>query len=153
MEENKCKNKNKVFKIVISVLIGVNLMLTSLLMGLEISNIYKSNLIGETTKYTLYIGTNDKDTYKEEIPFETCLEKVTEICIKYTYGSTIFEATGYWKDDNNKITTERTIGCILEDIEKPIVYSICDELIVALNQNTILIETNQVSTVYYSGNK
>lgn len=147
------QNKNKIFKIIISVIVGINLILTSVLLGFEINSKNKVNSIGDTTKYTLYIGTNDKDTYKEEIPFETCLTIVTETCIKYTDGCTIFEATGYWKDEVNNITTERSIGCILEDIEKETVYKICDDLIIKLNQNSILIETNNVSTLFYSGNK
>ena len=141
-------DRNKVFKVIIGVLVGLNLVLTTILFGSFISdNIQSKN---ETTKYTLYIGTNDKDTYKEEIPFDECVSKVTDICVEYTGGCTIFEATGYWKDDNNAITKERTIGCILEDIEKEIVFKICDEVIIALNQNSILIETNSVYSTFYS---
>ena len=141
-------DRNKVFKVIIGVLVGLNLVLTTILFGSFISdNIQSKN---ETTKYTLYIGINDKDTYKEEIPFDECVSKVTDICVEYTGGCTIFEATGYWKDDNNAITKERTIGCILEDIEKEIVFKICDEVIIALNQNSILIETNSVYSTFYS---
>lgn len=151
MEEKQ--SKNKLFKIIFSVLVGINLCVSCALIGVVVSNQNKVNTIGDTTKYTLYIGTNDKDTYQEEIPFETCLTLVTETCVKYTDGCTIFEATGYWKDDKNNITTERSIGCILEDINKETVYKICDDLIVLLNQNSILIETNNVSTIFYSGSK
>ena len=150
MEEKKVDG-NKVFKWVIAILLGLNLVLTSILFGSFINKNVQSK--SETTKYTLYIGTNDKDTYKEEIPFDECMSKVTDICVEYTGGCTIFEATGYWKDDKNNITTERSIGCILEDIQKETVYKICDDLIVLLNQNSILIETNNVSTLFYSGNK
>ncbi len=147
MKEKKVDG-NKVFKWVIAILLGLNLVLTSILFGSFINNNVQSK--SETTKYTLYIGTNDKDTYKEEIPFDECMSKVTDICVEYTGGCTIFEATGYWKDDNNAITKERTIGCILEDIEKEIVYKICDKVIIALNQNSILIETNSVYSTFYS---
>ena len=147
MEEKKVDG-NKVFKWVIAILLGLNMVLTSILFGSFINNNIQSK--SETTKYTLYIGTNDKDTYKEEIPFDECMSKVTDICVEYTGGCTIFEATGYWKDDSNAITKERTIGCILEDIEKEIVYKICDKVIIALNQNSILIETNSVYSTFYS---
>ncbi len=145
MEENR---KGKVFKIILSVIVGLNFVITAVLLGFRISDKIESNK--EATKYTLYIGTNDKDTYQEEIPFDTCKEKVTEICVKYTDGCTIFDATGYWKDEKNNITTEKTIGCILEDIKVETVYKICDEVIVALNQNSILIETNKVNSIFYS---
>ncbi len=147
MEEKKVDG-NKIFKWVVAVLLGLNLVVTSFLFGSFINKNVQSR--SETTKYTLYIGTNDKDTYKEEIPFDECMSKVTDICVEYTGGCTIFEATGYWKDDNNAITKERTIGCILEDIEKEVVFKICDKVIIALNQNSILVETNSVYSTFYS---
>ncbi len=147
MEESK-NSKSRAFKIILSILVGLNFVVTVVLLGLKINDTVKSN--NETTKYTLYIGTNDKDTYTNLIPFDTCKEKVTEICVKYTDGCTIFDATGYWKDEKNNITTEKTVGCILEDIKIATVYQICDEIIIALNQNSILIETDKVNTLFYS---
>lgn len=145
------KSKNKIFCIVITTLLAINMILSGVLLGFQISsNISKQN---EQTKYTLYIGTNDKDTYKLEIPFEECLSKVTNICTKYTSGCTIYEANGYWKDEKDNITTERTIACILEDIILETVYKICDEVIVSLNQNSILIEQNSIYSSYYSSSK
>lgn len=147
MEENKA-NKNKISKIVIASLLGVNLAITGVLLGLQIhSSVLNNNY---QTKYTLYIGTNDKNTYKLEIPFEQCVSKVTEICVKYVDGCTIYEANGYWKDEKSEITNERTIACVLESVEKETVYKICDEVIIALNQNSILVETNNVTSTFYS---
>ncbi len=144
------QKKNKLFKIIISIIVGLNLVATCVLLGFKIGDSVSSNNNSDVTKYTLYIGTNDKDTYKAEIPLETCLEKVTEICVKYTDGCTIYKATGYWKDEKGNITTEDTIACILEDIKVETVYKICDEVILALNQNSILIETSNVYTEFYS---
>ncbi len=146
------KNKKiKIFAIVISSLLLVNMCITGVLLGFQINNNIVSNQY--KTKYSLYIGTNDKDTYTQVIPFDTCLTKVTEICTKYTGGCTIYEANGYWKDDTNAITKEQSIVCILEDITKEKVYKICDEIIVELNQNSILIETQNVISTYYSTSK
>ncbi len=110
----------------------------------------KSEVEDYTTKYTLYIGTNDKDTYTQIIPYNECVEKVTKICIKYTGGCTISSAKGYWNDETDTLTYEDTIVVILEDISKEIVYKICDEVIVELNQNSILIETGNIKTDFYS---
>lgn len=147
MDEAKFK-RNRLVTMILTVVLGINLVITAVLLGFQIkTNMDKQ---AETTKYTLYIGTNDKDTYKNEIPYETCKEKVTEICVKYTGGCTLFDANGYWKDEKENITKELTIGCTLEDIEKKTVYTICDEIIIALNQNSILIETNNVTSLFYS---
>ena len=143
------KNKKiKIFAIVISSLLLVNMCITGVLLGFQINNNIVSNQY--KTKYSLYIGTNDKDTYTQVIPFDTCLTKVTEICTKYTGGCTIYEANGYWKDDKGEITKEQTIVAILEDITLETVHKVCDDVIVALNQNSILIETSYVGTTFYS---
>ncbi len=150
-------NKGKIVTIALASLLGINMVATGIALGKEIS---LSNQINEIsaknneydTKYTLYIGTNDKDTYQPVMEFDECLKKVTEICTKYTDGCTIFEANGYWKDDNDAITKERTIACILEDISLENVHKICDETIIALNQSSILIETSNIITTFYSTN-
>ena len=146
--ENQKTNKCKLVTIILAVLLSINMVVTCVLLGIQIKN--KINVSKEKTKYTLYIGTNDKDTYKPVYDFDVCLTKVTEICTKYTDGCTIYEANGYWKDEKNEITNERTIACILEDIQKETVYKICDEVIVTLNQNSILVETSNVITTFYS---
>ncbi len=147
------ENKNKkplIANIAVACLLAADLTVTGVLLGNQI--IQKNESKNLTTKYTLYIGTNDKDTYLPVMAFDECVNKVTEICTKYTGGCTIYEANGYWKDDSEAITVEQTIACILEDIEKKTVYQICDEVILALNQNSILIETGNVTTTFYSNN-
>ncbi len=147
MEENKIK-RNKIINIIVLVVLVLNLGITGYLLGSNIKS--KVNESSLTTKYTLYIGTNDKDTYKKEHETEYYYATVNEICKKYTSGWTLFDAKGYWVDDNNIPTSEDTIGCILEDISKENVYKIADDIIVALNQNSVLIETNNVTTTFYS---
>lgn len=145
--ETKQLKKFKIFSLVITILLLINMVFTGILLGSYFS---KKN---EKTKYTLYIGTNDKDTYKMEKTYEECVSEVGKVCMKYTDGYTIYEANGYWKDEKSNITVEKTIACILEDIEKEKVYKICDEIIVSLNQYSILIETCNVMNAYYSTTK
>ncbi len=147
--------KDKIITIILASLLGVNMVATGISIGKEISLSNQINAKNNeyATKYTLYIGTNDKDTYEPVMEFEKCITKMTEICIKYTDGCTIYEANGYWKDDSGTITKERTIACILEDISLENVHKICDETIVTLNQNSILIETSDVITTFYSTSK
>ena len=146
--EKKRYGKLGLILTVFGVLLGANLAVTGVLLGMQIRASDEASSL--KTKYTLYIGTNDKDTYKAEIPFDECLAKVTSICVQYTDGCTIYEANGYWKDEKNAITKERTIVCMLEDIISETVYKICDEVIEALNQNSILIESGNVATTFYS---
>ncbi len=147
MEKESLK-KFKIFGIIISILLGCNLITTGVLLSNQIitNNVSKE----EITRYTLYIGTNDKDTYTQLIPFDTCVNKVRDICLKYTGGCTLYIGNGYWLDDNNKPTKEETIICVLEDISLENVHKICDEVIKELNQNSILIESDNVKNTYYS---
>lgn len=149
--ENK---NNKTFKIVISLVAFLSLVLSFTALIITIKNSKNSEVVSDyATKYTLYVGTNDKDTYKQEIETDKCIEKVTATCVKYSGGCTISEARGYWTDEASNITIEYTIVVILEDIEEETVYKICDELIVELNQNSILVETSDVKTNFYSRTK
>ena len=148
MEKTK---KIKIWAIIATCLLGCSLALGGTSLGLVLSQNSSSSLV--STKYSLYIGTNDKDTYKPVDDISTCIDKVTSICVKYTDGCTVSEATGYWKDEKGNITTEATVVCMLQDIAKDKVYKICDEVIVELNQNSILIETNNVTSTFYSTNK
>ena len=50
----------------------------------------------------------------------------------------------------NNITHEYTIVCYFDGADKETVYTAADEIIEALNQNTILIEENEIRMEYYS---
>lgn len=138
----KSDKTRKILSIILVVLLTLNLALTCYY------SFWEKKVT--STKYVLYIGTNDKDTYQMEIPYEECVETVREICAKHTGGGTLAEATGFWQDDTGTITTERTIQCILEDTDFDTVQAIADEIIDALNQSSILIETESVTSQYYS---
>ncbi|MBR1742299.1 MAG: hypothetical protein IJ733_10640, partial [Lachnospiraceae bacterium] len=102
-------------------------------------------------QYVMYVGTNDKDTYRAEHTNEEAKEIVDKICLKYFEGYTLQEATGSWTDEKDNITHEYTIVCYFDDAEKETVYQAADEIIKELNQNTVLIEQDEIRTEYYSG--
>ena len=101
----------------------------------------------------MYVGTNDKDTYKLEHTKDEALKIVDDICLKYFDGYTLQEATGSWLDENNHTTHEYTIVCYFDGVDREDVYHAADDIIVALNQNTILIEESNVKIEYYSSSR
>jgi hypothetical protein len=105
----------------------------------------------ETERYTLYIGTNDKDTYEQIIPTETAMNTVNEICSKYIDGYTVYEATGGWFDDAGVLTEESTLVYTLTGVDESDVAAIADEVLAALNQNSVLVEKSGVSGTYHYG--
>ncbi len=107
--------------------------------------------IEKTTKYTLYIGTNDKDTYSQLIPLDKAKDIVNNICIKYTGGYTQYDVKGAWADEKNNITNEDTLVYELYDISEEQLKNIMDETLEKLNQNSILMEINDSEHIYYDG--
>ena len=103
------------------------------------------------TCYTLYIGTNDKDDYAQHIATEEAMALVEGICAKYIAGWTSSYATGAWTDENGVIGHENTLVISIVDATEEQVHTICDEAIAALNQNSILIVTQEINQDFYSG--
>ena len=104
-------------------------------------------------QYVMYVGTNDKDTYKLETTKENAMKVVDTICHKYFEGYTIQEAIGSWTDRRHNVTHEYTIVCYFDNTDLQTVYKAADEIIEQLNQNTVLIEQDLIEIEYYAGSK
>lgn len=104
-----------------------------------------------SAQFVMYVGTNDKDTYAPKYTQEEARNIVDEICLKHFEGYTLQEAIGSWTDEKNNITHEYTIVCYFDDADAETVYKAADEVIKALNQNTVLIERDDIRMEYYSG--
>ncbi len=102
-------------------------------------------------KYILYIGTNDKDTYTQLIPTDEARDIVNGICAKYTDGYTASDARGGWVDETGTLTQEQTLVYEFYQISEEQLTQIMDEILSALNQNTILVERQQATYTYYAG--
>ena len=102
-------------------------------------------------KYVLYIGTNDKDSYKQVISTEEAREMVTKICIKYVDGYTASEAKGGWVDETDTLTQENTLVYAFYEVTEEQLVNIMEEILEALNQNAILVEKQEAIYTYYSG--
>lgn len=105
-----------------------------------------------SANYRLYVGTNDKDTYKIEKPLEEQKSTLLKIVTKYTDGVTIYEADGYWKDEKGEITVEKTFVCEFFDIEPEILKKISSDVLVELNQNSVMCVQNNCKTAFLSQN-
>ena len=103
------------------------------------------------SQFRLYIGTNDKDTY-QSMDQEEARNKVDNICTTYfSNGYTLQEAIGSWKDESGSITHEYTLVCYVSGVDISTIHKASDEMIVQLNQSSILIESYSVPVEFYSG--
>ena len=140
--------KNR-FTVLISVLLALNMIATGILLAKALKPVDRSQ--NESIHYTLYIGTNDKDTYTQIIPMDAAKQLVDAICAKQVDSFTLQDARGAWGDDKGVITHEDTIICQLDEIDEEALLQICDDLRSALNQNTILIQKEWVQLDFYHG--
>ncbi len=111
------------------------------------------SVLGECSaqkKYTMYLGTNDKDTLIQEIPTEKIREEMHEICMKYVDGYTVTAAEGYYRDKNNNISHETSLIYVFIDTDIHAVQKIMDEALVKFNQGSILLEENNAQSIFYS---
>ena len=102
-------------------------------------------------KYVLYIGTNDKDTYEQVISTGEARGIVNEVCIKYVDGYTASEAKGGWVDETDTLTQENTLVYAFYEVTEEQLVNIMEEILTALNQNSILLEKQEAIYTYYSG--
>ena len=106
---------------------------------------------GEIAKYTMYIGLNDKDTYTQMISYEDAEKKVSDIALKYVDGFTVLSAKGAYKDDKEVITYENSLVIQFLYVSDEQMKSIMDEVLIELNQNSILLEKQTVECDFYEG--
>ena len=102
-------------------------------------------------QYVMYLGTNDKDTYEPYGTPEEAKAKVDEVLTKHFEGFTIQDAMGGWTNENGTVDHEYTVVIFLSDTTLEKVHEAADDLIRAFNQSSILIQTNQTRTEFYSG--
>ena len=116
------------------------------------NNMTEDSGLEKTEQYVMYVGTNDKDSYSQLISTEDAKKMIDEICFRYVEGYTIMDAIGSWTDEKKNVTKENTIVCYFDNTDKTVVHKIADEIIKALNQNTVLIEKDELEMEYYAGN-
>ena len=141
--------KNKA-TVVIGILLILNIIATCVL-GVRVVQLSNGTETDKMLQYVMYVGTNDKDTYSQIISTDEAKSIIDGICLKYTDGYTIQDATGSWTDETGIPTHENTIICYFDGTDLDTVHSIADEIISALNQNTVLIEESEIGLEYYGG--
>lgn len=104
-----------------------------------------------TTKYSFFIGLNDKDSKTQIIETLTAYNIVNRIFIDNNVdGATITSGKGIYKHDNGEIVVEETIIVQVYEFGAPInVRQICNELKTVLNQESIAVEKQETNSGLY----
>lgn len=104
---------------------------------------------GQNVQYVLYLGTNDKDTNTPVFSSEEAKAKAADILVAHFGGYTIQEATGGWKDEGT-LYQEYTLVIYLSDTTLDEVHAAADDLLQFFNQKSIMIQTCETKTEFYS---
>lgn len=102
-------------------------------------------------KYTLYIGLNAADTGSQIFPTDEAKLKFNQIAGNFISGYTLYDADGFWKEDD-KSFTEHSLVCVIVDAEPESVKNLMDAVIKDFRQSSILLEVDEVHSTFYSGN-
>ena len=140
---------------VLTILLAINMVVTMGIIGFMVHCKCNQPSITDTkmddsSKYTVYIGTNDKDTYSKVMPLEQAKKIVNEICMDHVGGYTVNLAAGGWVDEKGVETMEDSLVYTFCDISEEQLTAILDDVLEELNQNSILVEHQQVETTYYT---
>lgn len=124
---------------------------------LAASSVAKENIsvlgteVSPHKKYTLYLGTKDKDTGKQEISTENIKSRMHEICMKYVDGYTVSVMDGYYRDEKGNPVHEVSLVYFFLDTPIDALGHIMDEAILEFNQNSILLEESEARSIFYEG--
>lgn len=147
--------RNKRLKIV---LLSVCMLLSGAAGGGMVSGLlaYEERTVdreGRDREYVLYIGLNDKEEYRQLISTAEAEKRIHEICMTYVEGYTVTEAKGAWVDEKGNATNEQTLVYSFRGVEKEELINLMDDVLEALNQNTILMEERTSDWNYYGGER
>lgn len=98
------------------------------------------------TKYTLYMGLNDKDSKRQQISTLEAYKIVSNLVAKEFDGGTIYEADGVYRHDDGTIVIEKTLKIELLFAEQKDVKDFCETLKRIFNQESIAVQREEISS-------
>jgi hypothetical protein len=102
------------------------------------------------TKFTMYIGTNDKDTEKLEMTLDEAEALVDDIALRYAEIFTSTVGAGKWLNADGTRAEEATLIYIFYGITDSQAEQIAEDVCRELNQSTVLIERSDSIASFYS---
>ena len=100
------------------------------------------------TKYTLYIGLNDKVTKQQNIDTLEASKIVQNVLTEKTGGGTIFNATGVYKHDDGTVIIENTLRVEIVAAAVDAVRAAIEIIKTALNQESVILQTEKIQSVF-----
>lgn len=144
--------RNK-FAVALTVLLAANLAVT-LTLCVRVFGIDQAGISGtafeRAEKYTLYVGTNDPDTYAPVMPLADAKAKLNALCLNHVDGFTVMETQGGWLDEKGQPTREETLVYSFVGATESQIAPLLDEMLAALNQRSILVERGETLRAFHT---
>jgi hypothetical protein len=145
----KQKNNPFIFAIIITALaLALPAFVFGLLSIAGIDKIQNDRVYDRSETYTLYIGTNDKDTNLPVMSLDDAERVVTEIAFAYADGFTSYRAKGGWISGETRYD-ELTLVYVFNGITQETAEQIAADVNAALNQSSVLISRSYTDSTYY----
>lgn len=100
------------------------------------------------TKYTLFVGLNDKDTKQQKLTSVEAYKVVETVCNDICNGATISEAVGIYKHNDGTVVIENSLRVELMYTTKDAVLEVIKMLKIALNQESIMMTEDVINMQY-----
>ncbi len=98
-------------------------------------------------KFSLYVGLNDKTTKMQEISTIQAYKLITNIVVANKVdGFTILEANGYYVHEDKSIFIEKSLKIEFLFIDIEVIKKIIEDLKIALNQESIILQKENVTS-------
>ena len=101
------------------------------------------NNLEKGTKYEIFVGLKDKDSYEESFTAEDFKNILTEICTEKEIGFTLITQMGGYAH-NKGYTTETSLRVIIIGIDEEEVHLLGERLKTVINTHTILITKTEI---------
>ena len=99
-------------------------------------------------KNQLYIGLNDKITHQQMFDKQKYTGIVKEVCRNYRAAFSLTEMDGGYYQNDNSYVEEKTLCLTFFDLPKEKVMEIAKDLCTFFNQESVLVSSDQVETVF-----
>jgi hypothetical protein len=129
------------FMAVIIILLAANLCFTAWLAMGKLSPAERAGAklgLSEAEQTYLFIGTNDKDTHRGEIPFDEAKAAATAVLAAHGITDfTTWDAQGGWLGPDGVAISEQTIVYILYTQDEALLRDVADAMCRRLNQASV----------------
>ena len=104
-------------------------------------------------KNQVYIGLNDKNTHQQKFDQEKYTNIVKEVCRNYRVPFSLSEMDGGYFHNDGSYVEEKTLCLTFFDLSKEMVMEIAKDLCTFFNQESVLVSSDQVETVFVEAEK